>query len=41
MTDLDQIVAPGTDLGPLDVSYAPPAITRTALRRRACRGVTR
>ena len=27
--------APGTDIGPLDVSYTPPAITRTALRRRS------
>jgi aryl-alcohol dehydrogenase-like predicted oxidoreductase len=32
---IDQTVAPGTDLGPLDVSYTPPAITRTALRRRS------
>jgi aryl-alcohol dehydrogenase-like predicted oxidoreductase len=32
---IDEIVAPGTDIGPLDVSYTPPAITRAALRRRA------
>jgi aryl-alcohol dehydrogenase-like predicted oxidoreductase len=32
---IDQIVAPGTDIGPLDVSYTPPAITRAALRRRS------
>ncbi|MEU9011258.1 aldo/keto reductase [Streptomyces sp. NPDC048479] len=32
---IDQIVAPGTDIGPLDVSYNPPAITRTTLRRRS------
>ena len=32
---LDRIVAPGTDIGPLDVSYTPSAITRAALRRRS------
>jgi aryl-alcohol dehydrogenase-like predicted oxidoreductase len=32
---IDQIVAPGTDIGPLDVSYTPPAINRPALRRRS------
>lgn len=32
---MDQIVPPGTDLGPLDVSYTPPAIEHAALRRRA------
>lgn len=31
---IDRIVAPGTDLGPIDVSHAPPALTRTDLRRR-------
>lgn len=31
---IDGIVAPGTDLGPLDVAYTPPAITRAASRRR-------
>ncbi|WP_345578528.1 aldo/keto reductase [Nonomuraea rosea] len=31
---IDQIVAPGTDLGQIDVSHVPPAIARTALRRR-------
>lgn len=31
---IDQIVAPGTDIGPLDVSYTPPAIKRAPLRRR-------
>jgi aryl-alcohol dehydrogenase-like predicted oxidoreductase len=31
---IDQIVAPGTDLGQIDVSHTPPAIARTALRRR-------
>ncbi|HEX6341097.1 aldo/keto reductase [Umezawaea sp.] len=32
---IDAIVPPGTDVGPIDVSYVPPAITRTDLRRRA------
>ncbi|MGW7619255.1 aldo/keto reductase [Streptomyces antimycoticus] len=32
---IDQIVAPGTDIGPLDVSYTPPAVERAALRRRS------
>jgi aryl-alcohol dehydrogenase-like predicted oxidoreductase len=32
---IDQIVPPGTDIGPLDVSYTPPAIEHAALRRRA------
>jgi aryl-alcohol dehydrogenase-like predicted oxidoreductase len=32
---IDRIVAPGTDIGPLDVSYTPSAITRAALRRRS------
>ncbi|WP_327426062.1 aldo/keto reductase [Streptomyces sp. NBC_01236] len=32
---IDEIVPPGTDLGPLDVSYSPPAVTRSALRRRS------
>ncbi|MCS7475447.1 aldo/keto reductase [Umezawaea endophytica] len=31
---IDRIVPPGTDLGPIDVAYVPPAIARTALRRR-------
>ncbi|WP_308249993.1 aldo/keto reductase [Sphaerisporangium fuscum] len=31
---IDRIVAPGTDLGPLDVSYTPPDLTSPALRRR-------
>jgi aryl-alcohol dehydrogenase-like predicted oxidoreductase len=31
---IDQIVPPGTDLGPLDVAYTPPALTLAALRRR-------
>jgi aryl-alcohol dehydrogenase-like predicted oxidoreductase len=32
---IDQIVAPGTDLGPLDVSHTPLALTQAALRRRS------
>ncbi|MEV0381257.1 aldo/keto reductase [Nonomuraea sp. NPDC050643] len=31
---IDEIAPPGSDIGPLDVSYDPPAITRAALRRR-------
>ncbi|GAA5082463.1 aryl-alcohol dehydrogenase-like predicted oxidoreductase [Thermocatellispora tengchongensis] len=32
---IDEIVPPGTDIGPLDVAYDPPAVTRAALRRRS------
>ena len=32
---IDEIVPPGTDIGPLDVAYRPPALTRAALRRPA------
>lgn len=31
---IDEIMAPGTDIGPLDVSCVPPAIEHAALRRR-------
>ena len=31
---IDEIVPPGTDVGPIDVSYTPPALERPALRRR-------
>lgn len=31
---IDEIVPPGTDVGPLDMAYAPPAITQAHLRRR-------
>jgi hypothetical protein len=31
---IDEIVPPGTDAGPLDQAYVPPAIGRTELRRR-------
>ncbi|MET9121209.1 MULTISPECIES: aldo/keto reductase [unclassified Streptomyces] len=31
---IDEIVAPGTDVGRLDMAYTPPALQRTALRRR-------
>lgn len=35
LDQLDAIVAPGTDVGRLDMAYDPPAIQRAALRRRA------
>lgn len=31
---IDEIVAPGTDAGPLDQAYVPPSVSRTELRRR-------
>jgi hypothetical protein len=31
---IDEIVPPGTDTGPLDQAYVPPAIQKTELRRR-------
>lgn len=31
---IDAIVAPGVDVGPLEASYNPPAITQADLRRR-------
>ena len=31
---IDEIVPPGTDAGPLDQAYVPPAVVRTELRRR-------
>ncbi|MEV0620182.1 aldo/keto reductase [Nonomuraea sp. NPDC050404] len=31
---IDEIVPPGADIGPLDVSYDPPPLTHAALRRR-------
>lgn len=31
---IDEIVAPGTDVGPVDVAYAPPALANPELRRR-------
>ncbi|MFE4869289.1 aldo/keto reductase [Streptomyces sp. NPDC056682] len=33
---IDTIVPPGTDISPLDVSYVPPSLTQTDLRRRPC-----
>jgi hypothetical protein len=30
---IDAIVAPGTDVGPIDVSYVPPALARPGRRR--------
>jgi aryl-alcohol dehydrogenase-like predicted oxidoreductase len=34
LDQIDELVPPGTDVGTLDMAYAPPAIQRTALRRR-------
>ncbi|WNI26772.1 aldo/keto reductase [Streptomyces sp. ITFR-16] len=34
LDEIDAIVPPGTDVGRLDMAYDPPAIQRTALRRR-------
>ncbi|MBC6463103.1 aldo/keto reductase [Actinomadura sp. HBU206391] len=34
LNEIDTIVAPGTDVGQLDMAYAPPAVERAALRRR-------
>jgi hypothetical protein len=31
---IDEVVPPGVDLSPLDVSYVPPALTEPDLRRR-------
>jgi aryl-alcohol dehydrogenase-like predicted oxidoreductase len=31
---IDEIVPPGTDLGPIDVAHVPPAVARPELRRR-------
>jgi aryl-alcohol dehydrogenase-like predicted oxidoreductase len=34
LNEIDAIVAPGTDVGHLDMAYAPPAVERATLRRR-------
>jgi aryl-alcohol dehydrogenase-like predicted oxidoreductase len=34
LDEIDEVVPPGVDLSPLDVSYVPPALTRPDLRRR-------
>jgi len=34
LDQLDAIVAPGTDVGRLDMAYNPPAVVNPALRRR-------
>jgi aryl-alcohol dehydrogenase (NADP+) len=34
LDEIDAIVPPGTDAGPLDQDYTPPAIQKAALRRR-------
>jgi hypothetical protein len=31
---IDEIVPPGTDVGPLDQAYVPPALQNSSLRRR-------
>jgi aryl-alcohol dehydrogenase-like predicted oxidoreductase len=31
---IDEVVAPGTDSGPMGAVYAPPALTQASLRRR-------
>jgi aryl-alcohol dehydrogenase-like predicted oxidoreductase len=35
LDEIDELVPPGTDVGTLDMAYAPPAIQRPVLRRRA------
>ncbi|MFI7618381.1 hypothetical protein ACIBP6_44895 [Nonomuraea terrae] len=35
---IDETVPPGTDLGPLDVAYDPPAVRRASPRRRPVGG---
>jgi aryl-alcohol dehydrogenase-like predicted oxidoreductase len=34
LDQIDQIAPPGTDAGPNDVAYTPPALTTVSLRRR-------
>jgi hypothetical protein len=34
LDQLDEIVPPGTDVGPLDQAYLPPALLNASLRRR-------
>jgi len=34
MDAIDEIVPPGTDVGPLEAAYNPPAVTQAGLRRR-------
>jgi aryl-alcohol dehydrogenase-like predicted oxidoreductase len=34
MDEIDKIVPPGTDVGPLEAAYNPPAVTQAGLRRR-------
>jgi hypothetical protein len=34
LDQIDEIVPPGTDIGALDMAYAPPAISSVSLRRR-------
>jgi hypothetical protein len=35
LDSIDEVVAPGTDIGALDMAYVPPAIEQTRLRRRS------
>ena len=34
LDQIDDVVAPGTDSGPMGAVYAPPAVTQASLRRR-------
>ncbi|MGW6443472.1 aldo/keto reductase [Lentzea sp. NPDC055074] len=34
LDSIDEVVTPGTDVGPIDVAYTPPALTQPELRRR-------
>jgi aryl-alcohol dehydrogenase-like predicted oxidoreductase len=34
LDQIDEIVAPGTDAGPMGAAYVPPALTQASLRRR-------
>jgi hypothetical protein len=34
LDQIDEIVPPGTDVGPLDQAYLPPALLTASLRRR-------
>jgi hypothetical protein len=38
MDRIDEVVAPGTDAGPMGAVYAPPAVTQASLRRRPTEG---
>jgi hypothetical protein len=38
MDRIDEVVAPGTDAGPMGAVYAPLAVTQASLRRRPTEG---